>query len=167
MLMITNKMHQLRFSELMQVYEEGNLENGQAIYPCESKARQAFLAEQDFYNYLTQIFFTTPNAQYAVWLLDGHYASALRLEPYQDGLLLSALETRPSVRRKGCAEELVKSVLAVLSEQGNIKVYSHVNKSNTASLNVHNKCGFRILQDYAVYADGSVMHNSYTLCKET
>ena len=165
MLLIAEKMQHLIFSELMQIYEEGNLENGRELYPEESECRRLFLAEQDFYNYLTQVFFPTKGAVYAIWAPDGCYAAALRLEPYRDGLLLSALETRPSLRRMGHAEKLIFSILLYLSKQGNVKIYSHIRKNNAASLGVHRKCGFEIVQDYAVYTDGSVMYNSYTLCK--
>ena len=52
MLTIATSLRQLRFGELMEVYAEGNLENGQDLWPDETESRQIALAEQEFYNYL-------------------------------------------------------------------------------------------------------------------
>jgi GNAT superfamily N-acetyltransferase len=156
-------MNDFSFGKLMEVYEEGNLENGQDMWPEKPAGRQIALAEQEFYSYLRQVFFKTEGAAYLIWEEQGSYVSALRLEPYQDGLLLEALETRPDQRRKGYAVELVK---AVLSEVGDTKIYSHVGKRNSASLKTHEKCGFRRIMEHAVYADGSVMTNHCTFCSK-
>lgn len=161
MLIIAHKLHEFTFGKLMEVYTEGNLENGHDQWPDETKSRQIALAEQEFYNYLQQIFFRTDGAQYLIWEESGRYVSALRLEPYQDGLLLEALETIPAVRRKGYAVRLMQ---AALESVGKVKVYSHVHKRNVASLRTHEKCGFTKVLDYAVYADGSVNDRCCTLC---
>ena len=160
MLKIAEKLNDLSFGKLMEVYIEGNLENGQELWPEEPEARQIALAEQEFYNYLQQVFFRTPGARYLIWEEAGHYVSALRLEPYRDGLLLEALETAPDKRKKGYAAQLVQ---ATLEYAGNVKIYSHVGKYNTVSLRTHEKCGFTRIHDYAVYADGSVNERSYTM----
>ena len=97
---------------------------------------------------------------YAIWVEKDVYVSALRLEPYEDGLLLEALETAPAYRRKGYAEKLMRAVQMEFPQ----KIYSHVSKKNTASLAVHKKCGFRQVLDYAKYIDGSVVRNAVTLC---
>ena len=159
-LIAARSMKELSFGQLMEVYTEGNLENGRDVWPYEPEARQAALAEQEFYNYLQQVFFRTADARYLIWEENGRYLSALRLEPYQDGLLLEALETAPQHRRKGYA---VKLVQAALKHAGNIKIYSHVSRKNTASLRTHEKCGFRKILDHAVYADGSVNDRCCTL----
>lgn len=164
MLIIVKKLRDLNFGALMDIYRESNQENAEAFYPDLSEGERLIRAEQDFYTYLEDCFFKTPGAQYAVWEQGGIYVSALRLEPYQDGLLLEALETAPRERRKGYAQALVEAVQSLLIRQGGERVYSHVNKRNAASLAVHKRCGFQIVLDYAVYADGSVMTNSYTLC---
>ena len=101
-----------------------------------------------------------PGAVYALWVEDGRYRSALRLEPYEDGLLLEALETAPKYRRQGYAEKLMRAVQEAFPQ----KIYSHVSKRNKASLAIHEKCGFRQVLDYARYIDGSVAHNAITLC---
>ena len=160
MLYLATKLQQLNFSQLMAVYEEGNRENAAAFFPELSAGQQMLQAEQSFYQYLQEGFFPVEGAVYAIWVENGTYVSALRLEPYEDGLLLEALETAPAERRKGYAERLIRSV----QEQFAQKIYSHVSKRNTASLAVHQKCGFRQVLDYAKYIDGSVVRSAVTLC---
>ena len=161
MLHIVKSMAQLDFSRLMAVYEEGNRENAEELYP-ELPGGQALLqAEQDFYQYLRECFFATHGAYYAVWVENGDYRSALRIEPYKDGVLLAALETHPQYRRRGYAEKLIRDVLAMEN-----KIYSHVSKKNKASLAIHEKCGFTRISEQAAYIDGSVNAKSCTLCWE-
>lgn len=159
MLTIARKFADLSFARLMDVYREGNTENGMDFYPEETPERQRMLAEQDFYDYLSEVFFRTKGAVYFIWTEEGRYVSALRLEPYQDGLLLEALETASEYRRKGYAKALIRATLERFPEQ---KIYSHVHKGNLSSRRTHECCGFRKLLDHAVYADGSVLQNSVT-----
>lgn len=153
MLYLAKSLQQLQFGKLMDVYTESNAE----------KAEDAGLlqAEQDFYQYLRDCFFATPGAVYAIWQEQGAYMSALRLEPYKDGLLLAALETAPQHRRKGYACRLIR---AVLTEFAGNKIYSHVSKQNLPSLAVHEICGFKKISDSAAYIDGSVNRRAVTLC---
>ena len=51
----------------------------------------------------------------------------------------------------------------VLTEQGYKVVYSHIEKRNTPSVELHLKCGFQFYRDYAKYLDGTVTHNSCTM----
>ncbi len=153
-------LRELSVASLMEVYEEGNRENGAEQYPEESEARQLMLAEQDFYQYLREVFFQTPGAVYAIWEEAGRYASALRLEPYRDGLLLAALETRPDSRRRGYGTLLIQAVLA--AQEPGQRVYSHVHKRNLPSLGLHEKCGFQRIAEYAAYLDGSVNNRCCT-----
>ncbi len=165
MLLQTNALKHLRFASLMEVYEEGNRENGLDQYPHLSRPEQILAAERDFYQYL-ELFFSTEGSRYLIWQLGGCYVSALRLEPYQDGLLLEALETKPSERRKGYAVELINAVIGSLNIS-EFPVYSHISKWNKASIRTHEKCGFERILDYCVYIDGSVNQNAYTyrFCK--
>lgn len=155
MLYLANTLSQLHFGKLMEVYIEGNLEKAEEV--------SLLQAEQDFYQYLHDCFFATPGAVYAVWTEENAYISALRLEPYKDGLLLEALETAPQYRRRGYAYQLIKAVLAAFPGQ---KIYSHISKGNAASLAVHEKCGFRKISDSAAYIDGSVNNRAVTLCHQ-
>lgn len=163
MLKIAEKLNELDFGQLMAVYEESNQENGAEFWPELSQGQQILRAEQDFYQYLKECFFPTEGAYYALWVVEGKYVSASRLEPYQDGMLLEALETAPEHRHKGYAAKLIR---AVLEWVGNQKVYSHVSKRNAASLRTHEKCGFHRIMEHAVYADGSVLTSSCTFCSQ-
>lgn len=163
MLCFAYKMCELNFDELMLVYEEGNRENGAESYPDEPEMYQIQLAEQDFREYLQSVFFKTKGAFYAILEKDGHYVSALRLEPFRDGLLLEALETKPSERKKGFAALLIRSVLQEVETR---PVYSHINKRNKPSQKTHAACGFRKLHDFAEYIDGSVSSRADTWINE-
>ena len=161
MLITAKNLRELSFGKLMEVYAEENWKSGEKLWPDEPEYRAIALAEQDFYDYLQQVFFHVPDARYMILEQGGKYVSALRLEPYRDGLLLTALETVPVYRNKGYATMLVKAVLESVT---GTKVYSHVDKRNIASLRTHARCGFAVIQDYAVYADGSVDQKCVTLC---
>lgn len=161
MLIIAKKLRELSFGQLMKVYREDNLENGWENWSREPEARRIALAEEKFYRYLSQIFFRTPGACYAIWQVEGDYVSALRLEPYRDGLLLEALETRPDCRRRGYAKTLIRAVQERITGK---KIYAHVSKRNTASRKTHESCGFRQIAEYAVYIDGTVTQKAVTLC---
>lgn len=147
----------------MAVYAESNRSGGRLTHVSLSDNERLILAEQDFYAYLLD-FFADPDAMYAVWAPEGRYAAALRIERYRDGYLITGLETMPEMRRKGNAGKLIGAVLNYLSRQGSIKVYSHVDKRNAASIAVHIACGFERILEYAVYLDGSVLPTSCTLC---
>lgn len=160
MLRIVRSMKDLNFSELMEVYSEGNLENARELYPHLPEGQGILRAEQDFHQYLREIFFQTAGAYYAIWQQEGRYISALRLEPYRDGLLLNGLETPPEYRRQGYARKLVQAALELCVGS---KVYSHVHKKNTPSLQLHLQCGFRRISEQAIYLDGSVNSRCCTL----
>ena len=161
MLQIANSLKKLDFAALMAVYEQSNRENGRDNYPDEPEYRQLFLAEDNFYQYLQQVFFVTPGAVCAVWEENGEYRAALRLEPYKDGLLLAALETAPAFRRKGYGVLLIEAVQSRFPEK---KIYSHVHKKNIPSLAIHEACGFQRISEQATYIDGSVNSRCCTLC---
>ena len=163
MLKIIRSLKDLNFRQLADVYIQSCQERGSVHYSGQT-AQQQLLSEQDLYGEV-KCFLADKNAFYAVWESDGKYVSALRIEPYKDGLLLEGLETLPEQRCKGYAKQLVSAVLSELSEQGSAAVYSHIDKKNTASLAVHLDCGFEIVRECAVYADGSVSQNAYTMCK--
>ncbi len=162
MLRIVHTLCQLPFGRLMDIYAEGNLENGQENWPHLSEGEQILRAEQDFYQYLREIFFPTAGAAYYLWEVNGKPVSALRLEPYRDGLLLEALETAPDCRKKGYAKALVRAVAG----QAGQKIYAHVSKKNLPSLKTHLACGFTRISEQAVYADGSVNSRCCTLLYE-
>ena len=163
MLILATALHQLKFGELMQVYQEGNRENGQDLYPKLPENVQLLQAEQDFYAYLRDGFFDRPGDRYCIWEENGHYVSALRLQQYQDGLLLEALETHPDYRCRGYAKGLIRAVLEIVATA---KVYSHISPRNKPSIAVHTACGFHKILNYSVYADGSSNSNCDTYLYE-
>lgn len=148
MLLVIDRPTQLRFGELTKVYAE-SLPNGDA--------------QQELYAYLRQEFFTRAGDRYCIWEEEGSYISALRLQRYKDGLLLDALETRPSYRRRGYARKLVEAVMEATRGE---KLYSHIRRDNRASRALHEACGFRKCLDCARLADGSVSPHYATYCYE-
>ncbi len=153
MLQCYYSLNDLDFSKLMQVYSEGNLlktqeRNGPATIAA---------VEQEFYNYLADVFFRTKRAFYAVWVDAGTYISAVRVEPYCDGVLLSALETCPEMRHAGYAQKLIRAIQKQFLE-GNqqVQVYAHISRNNHASICTHTACDFQKILDYAIYLDGTV-----------
>ncbi len=157
---------ELDFEALMMVYEEGNICNGVLSYPDESATMQVRLAEQDFADYLRQTFFRQEGASYCILAENGSYISAARIEKFDNGYLLSALETRPDYRRKGYGKRLMEDLLCECTGKDMLPIYSHVNNNNTASLNLHLQCGFHIYKDSARYLDGSVRSDTNTLIYE-
>lgn len=156
MLLVAHGLRELDFPKLMEVYLEGNLEKT-------AESSGLLEAEEDFRQYLRDSFFAAPGAAYYVWVQGGRYVSALRLEPYKDGLLLEALETAPDCRRMGHAGALLR---AMLMAEGTRPIYSHIVKGNAASLRAHESCGFRRMLEYAVYIDGSVNDRACTMILE-
>ena len=161
MLIWAHKMAELNFESLMQVYWEGNRDNGMRFYTHLEQDQAHKRAEQDFYNYLADDFFAHRGARYAIWAEKEQYICALRLEPWEDGLLLQALETHPDHRRRGYAKQLITAVQKATPET---KIYSHVSKGNKASLAAHKSCNFQIIKDTVRLLDGTVSANSFTLC---
>ncbi len=159
MLRLVYRLQGLNFAELMDVYEEGNRENGAEFYPELPQAQQLLRAEQDFYQYLQEGFFNRLGDVYCLWVPERACVAALRLQTYRDGLLLEALETAPKQRRKGHASALVQ---AVQKEFPGRKIYVHISKQNHPSIALHEGCGFRRISDSAVYADGSVTNRANT-----
>lgn len=152
MLKIFQKLHDLRFSKLADVYFDGVVESDS----------NRLTAEQEFYIYLRDVFFTNRNSFYAVWLEKDRYVAALRLEPYLDGLLLEGLQTVHAERSLGFATLLLSQTLDYLKDNGVCAVYSHVEKNNFPSMRVHEKCGFSICSDTATFIDGSFSTKAFT-----
>lgn len=161
MLKILENRNNLPFSALMEVYEESNRKTAQEEWPDLPEGFALQQAEQDFYHYLRDVFFKTASGFYALWEVQGKVVSAVRAEPYRDGLLLEALETAPAHRRKGYGRALM---LAVLEHTAGTTIYSHIEKRNEPSIQLHTACGFVKEEDFAVYIDGSVNYRGSTYC---
>jgi len=160
--LIAYSLRELDFRQLMDVYEQSNRQTGQENYPYLPEPQQLLMAEQDVYTYLKGFFFKDPNAYYAVWAPEGCYKAAVRLEPYEDGYLLTALETVPDSRRKGYATNLLKNIVSYLKECHCANLYAHIDSRNTASIVLHRSCGFYKIADHAVFLDGSVLRGYHT-----
>lgn len=157
MLIIAKRLRDLSFPKLTEVYRESLRKRGKELAEGEEEDLQLRIAEDDFYDYLLTSFFRQDNSLCAIWCEQYRYCSVLRLEPYEDGLLLEGLETAPDLREKGYAFALINAVQMCLSEEGrSVKLYSHVQNNNHASIAVHKACGFYLIRDYAAYVDGSV-----------
>lgn len=163
MLLLLTKPVDIRFQELMAVYGESNAENAAEFYPHEEKGIALNRVEAEFYQYLREVFFPVDGAVYALWEENGEYRSALRLEPYRDGLLIEGLETHPDYRKMGYGKKLIQSVQCALRDQGPVVLYSHIGKRNIASVKTHLACGFQRISEQAVYIDGSVTDRACTM----
>lgn len=163
MLKIIKRMKDVNVSQLLSVCSDSIQTNGEQDYPRESANLQILSAERDFLDYL-RLFLLDDDSCCAVWEPHGAYVATLRLERYNDGFIITSLETSPDARRKGYGCALVRAVLEWLSAKGVRKVYSHIDKHNIASINLHLSCGFERILEYAVYVDGSVLYRSCTMC---
>lgn len=160
MLSIMRSTEEISYFMLTAVYEESLEKDAHDRYEYAAAAAAFHKAAQDLYSYLRTIFFATPGAALAVWQENGAYKSVLRLEPHLDGMLVAAMETAPDARGKGYATALLKGVL----EQWPATVfYSHIRKDNAASLRCHLNCGFQIIREDAVFLDGSIHPECFTL----
>lgn len=106
--------------------------------------------------FLRYEFFCQPGAALYLWLDGDEAASALRVEPWKDGTLVTALQTAPGQRNRGYASILLSAVLKELGQQGRGRVYAHIRHSNVPSIRVHEKCGFCRIADTARLLDGTV-----------
>jgi GNAT superfamily N-acetyltransferase len=156
-------MAELPFGNLMQIYAQSNRERGSQLHG-ESEAHGISLAEQEFYGYLRQCFFTRPESCYFLWEVDGKAVSAIRCESYGEGVLLAALETDPACRGKGHAKALLTEVVRHLDTS---MIYVHIKRTNAASVAVHLACGFIKVKSGARMLDGSYCpdHDTYLLKK--
>lgn len=134
---------------LMAVYEESNTENTDYFYPDITDKKLALQkVEADFLNYIETEFLSCTGNTYWVFEENGIWMSALRLYEVKEGLYyIEALETRPDYRRRGYAFRLLCGVIDELKKQGAFRLCDCVSKKNTASLKIHEKCGFAIVSD--------------------
>lgn len=165
MFIVFDQTSELDFFQLVNVYEESNLQLGERMCPNEDKWTQLRIGEDELRASVSE-FLREDGSVIAVWAPNGCYRAALRLERYEDGYLLSCLETAVDSRGKGYASELVKRSLVYLFENGVCKVYAHIRRDNRASLAVHRRNGFVIVKKWGRLLDGSICHDYYTLLCE-
>jgi len=160
MLRVISKMQDLPFRPLTDVYAQSIEDAARQNYP--GREDGLLQAEMDLYSYLRDVFFKIPGARLYLWEEAGRILCALRMEPYKDGMLLTALETHPEYRKMGYAQKLIQAVLDSMQTPA----YSHIRRDNKASISVHQKCGFEKITNYAVYLDGSVSQKADTYCRK-
>lgn len=165
MMKIINQPNKLPYSALMEIYSE-SIEIAAAMdNPNLQGSAARIQAEQDFYSYLYHDFFSTAGAVCFLWETEGKFVAAMRLEPYDDGMLVTGLETHPNMRGRGAAKCLLAAVIEYAMSCGVKNIYSHVKKDNEISLAVHISCGFERIRDHAFCLDGSCNTEMYTLCR--
>lgn len=162
MLWVIEKYEQLDGRKLMDLYREGNEQNVAHFMPEVDPAVGQQRIEQEFLQYLREAFFAKRGNCYYILEENGVWVSALRLYQVEDFYYLEALETLPLYRRKGYAKQLLQAVFNFLGQKGNFVVRDAVKKTNTASLQTHQSCGFEIeRQDAFVYTTGETDSGCY------
>ena len=161
MLKIVSKLSELNIAQLKLLYEESINSHAKSTYADLHDNLQILNAEQDFYGDVNA-FFCVEGAEYAVWVAEDRYISAIRLEPVNDGYLLTSFETIPLARGKGFGKKLLSAVVEYITHHTENRIYSHVDETNLPSLKVHLYCGFRSLEKPAVFVDGSVHKDHVT-----
>lgn len=149
--------------QLFNVYEHSLIEELSDQYGASQPYNAMLQKQQDFYTFLMQ-FFSEKGSLYAVWFSNNRYCSALRLEPYRDGFILTGLETAADQRKKGYASKLIQAVMQYCEENALLPIYSHIANTNIASIKAHVNNGFYVVSDSAVFLDGSVDQRSKTYC---
>lgn len=165
MMLVFDSMNSGGYAKLMELYNEGNRENV-AYFKSEAKTAEEIEAavqeiETGFITYLKDEFFLLEDARYYVLEEEGQWVSALRINREQDYYYLEALETHPDHRRRGHAAKLMELVLEQLKQQGSFILRDAVKKTNIPSLKTHEKCGFTVEREEAVYPSGQVQPNNY------
>ena len=165
MFKIIRSIDEINFHSITYVYAESLRCNAAAHRCADWEIEDILEAEQDLYSFL-KVFLSDKESFVAVWEIDGRYTTALRLEPYENGYLISGLETAPADRGKGYAKQLMVHLLNYLDGNKFAPIYSHIDKSNSASIAVHKAVGFALCKDCASFIDGSVSHRAYTMCRK-
>lgn len=148
-----DRLEDLDFPKLMEVYRESNTQNISYFFPEETDRERGLRGvEEKFYEYFETDFFAAPGRRYYV-LADGeNWTSAIRLFPVPGQTVAwyaEALETAPDCRRRGYARRLFELVFRELSAEGPFVLTDSVNRNNDASLAFHGAMGFQQFQDPA------------------
>ena len=163
MLKILRSVNGLSYSMIMEVYGQSLRLAAEKEYPQKGENAGLLQAEQDYYAYLRDVHFLLNGAFMAVWEEKGVYISAVRVEPYQDGVLITGLETRSDFRNQGYATMLLRALTARCNAGEYPEIISHIDDDNVASIAVHTKCGFQKIADHAAFLDGTVSHIACTM----
>lgn len=148
-----DRLEDLDFPKLMEIYREGNLRTIPFFFPDETDPERGLRGvEEKFYEYYQTDFYAAPGRRSYV-LADGdRWVSALRLFPVpgQKGAWhAEALATAADCRRRGYAKRLFELLFRALGAEGPFVVTNSVNRDNAASLALHEAAGFQLTQDPA------------------
>lgn len=151
--------------KLMDIYQEGNLENIEYFFPdCTDQEIGLKKVEENFCEFLKTDFFQNKENTCYILEKDKRWVSALRLNRIRDFYWIEALETHPDYRKQGLATELVIALIQDLKKEGPFIIRDSVSKQNEASLQTHKKCGFIIENEDAIdYYTNEVEQHSYGL----
>ncbi len=149
--------------QFLDVYRGSSDENCVSFYPELEKAEALREYEKGYLDFMRNSFFNE-GGTLLILSEGGRYVSALRLiEEVEGKYYLEALETDPNYRKRGCAKELLFRLQKYLKEQsGRYTLTSHVEKTNTASLNAHFAADFAITADFVI-EDGERYDSDYEL----
>ena len=136
MLYRIEQVNQIDGRKLMDLYQEGNIENIDYFYPgTEDREGALKRIENDFLGYIEKDFLAKPENAYWILEEEGAWVSALRLYKIEDGFYyIEALETHPQYRRKGYAVKLLNGVIDALKKKGSFKLCDNVRKRNEGIL---------------------------------
>ncbi len=162
-LLVFNDFSGVDIQEFLNIYKESSEENSKHRYPELSEKEALKKYENGYTEYMKNHFFTDSRKLFVLADVN-HYLSALRLSKISPGkYYLEALETNPQFRRMGYAGDLIYRTENYLKKRNNkFIIISHVEKSNTASLNTHFAVGFEITADYYI-EDGECFGSDYEL----
>ena len=165
MLKIISSAARLDMEQLLSVYRESVDINAMNLGHRFSDNERYLMAEVEFRSFWWDDFFKEDGAICALWIENARYVSALRLQRFNDGLLLTGLETATAFRNSGYAKKLLCAVIDYLKTSYEGNVYSHISVKNAPSIHLHQSCGFSRMRKAAVLLDGSVSweYDTYVL----
>lgn len=162
MIIIADKINKFEFSKIVDLYADDLEVSRKRKYGTMPEYEGKIFAEQDYYLYLKDVFFSEIKGRLYILEENGRYISAACIEPFKDGFLLNSLVTAKDFRKKGYAQQLLVAAFENLKD---VPLYSHVHIKNAASIHLHEKLGFDSLHQYAHMLDGSVRSDHYTYIK--
>ncbi len=167
-LLCIERMEDLDFPKLMEIYRAGNLIAVPRVFPDEKDLEAGLRRlEEMFFAFYRDEFFRGPGNLCCV-LTDGDlWASTVRLIPVpgrRNTWYAEALATKAELLRRGYASALYRELFLRLAQNGDFLLLGSVKRGNSASLALHRRCGFEICPPPAVSPlNGTVNPNAFGL----
>lgn len=167
MIKIVKDYREIDFDKLFEIYKNISKKDLKDYYP-RLEFEEGIKEYKIEYREFIKDFLKSPDNSVVINIKEDIYLSAFRLitlNKEESKFYLEALETHNDHFNKGYASELISKTLKLLSFDKEIIVESAIKKTNIASLRTHEKCGFKIYKDYAVFEDeGIIKHkDSFTM----